>query len=227
MDYGFRLMELYDLSGESFLHFLFFLQFHPPSATSPSFFALNSPVTGHTTGSGFISNNSFPISSIPTGDHRTIIKMQKSLVNYDSSTDPSPSSSSQFHSLITTHSLLSSSIDSSSSFQSSSPTRCLGLNLLVKAIHQVTAGSVVGVPYIQKRIITRRRRPLQFNNLILATTQLLSKSESRSRSKPKSKARRQRRVNMTMPSKYRDSVLQPLTPKRRSERSQSVNVTGE
>ncbi|KAI3816895.1 hypothetical protein L1987_10680 [Smallanthus sonchifolius] len=154
--------------------------------------------------------------------------MQKSLVNYDPSPSSS-SSSSKFHSLITTHSLLSSSIDSSSSFQSSSPTRCLGLNLLVKAIHQVTAGSVVGVPYIQKRIITRRRRPLQFNNLILATTQLLSKSESRSRSrsKPKSKARRQRRVNMTMPSKYRDSVLQPLTPKRRSERSPSVKVTGE
>ncbi|KAK9064004.1 hypothetical protein SSX86_017876 [Deinandra increscens subsp. villosa] len=169
--------------------------------------------------------------------------MQKSLLNYNSTIDPSSSSSSsssQFHSLITTHSLLTSSIDSSSSsFQSSSsPTRCFGLNLLVKAIHHVTAGSVVGVPYIQKRIVTRRRRPLQFNNLILATTELLSQSESRSKPnlklKPKSKSKskpkankRQRRVHMAMPSKYRDSVLQPLVPKRRSERSPAVKITGE
>ncbi|KAL8218351.1 hypothetical protein R6Q57_021724 [Mikania cordata] len=161
----------------------------------------------------------------------SITKMQEPLINYDSSSNPSSSSSSstsQFHSLITTHSLLSSSIDSSSSFQSSSPTRCFGLNLLVKAIHQVTAGSVVGVPYIQKRIVTRRRRPLQFNNLILTTTQLLSKSRSKPKSKSnlksrsKSEAERQRRVHIAMPLKYRDSVLQPLTPKRRSERTSSV-----
>ncbi|KAL3632753.1 hypothetical protein CASFOL_025737 [Castilleja foliolosa] len=36
--------------------------------------------------------------------------------------------------------------------------RCHGLDLLVKAIHQVTAGSVVGVPYIQRRVTIRRRR---------------------------------------------------------------------
>ncbi|KAK1416526.1 hypothetical protein QVD17_32317 [Tagetes erecta] len=162
--------------------------------------------------------------------------MLKSSVNYNSSSS-SPSSStstSQLHSMITTHSLISpssSSIDSSSSYQSSSPTRCIGLNLLVKAIHQITAGSIIGVPYIQKRIIIRRRKPLHFNNLILTTSQLLSKSKSiqkpksksKSKSKLKSKANRQRRVNMTMPLKYRDSVLQPLTPNRRSERL----ITGE
>ncbi|KAL7589206.1 hypothetical protein Lser_V15G36558 [Lactuca serriola] len=162
--------------------------------------------------------------------------MQKSSHNYPYSSNPSSSSSSsssssnsqsQSHSSITTHSLLASSIDSSS-FQSPSPSRCFGLNLLVKAIHQVTAGSVVGVPYIQRRIVIRRRRPLQFNNLLLTTTELLSKSGSRSRSKlkPKPKAKRQRRVNMTMPSKYRDSVLQPLTPKRRMETSSAVKITG-
>ncbi|CAI9273252.1 unnamed protein product [Lactuca saligna] len=155
--------------------------------------------------------------------------MQRSSTNNPSYSSSSPSSSpnSPSHSSITVHSHVASSTDSSSSFQSSfpssSPSRCFGLNLLVKAIHQVTAGSVVGVPYIQRRILTRRRRPIQFNNLILTTTDLLSKS----RSKSKPKAKRQRRVNMTMPSKYRDSVLQPLTPKRRSERSSAVKIIGE
>lgn len=158
--------------------------------------------------------------------------MQKSSHNYPSSSNPSSSSSStsqsQSHSSITTHSLIASSIDSSP-FQSPSPSRCFGLNLLVKAIHQVTAGSVVGVPYIQRRIVIRRRRPLQFNNLILTTTELLSKSGSTSmpKSKSKSKAKRQRRVNMTMPSKYRDSILQPLTPKGGPERSSLVKIIGQ
>ncbi|KAI3520291.1 hypothetical protein L1887_09620 [Cichorium endivia] len=156
--------------------------------------------------------------------------MQRSSTNCPSASSPSTPNSPS-HSSITVHSLVASSTDSSSSFQSSfpssSPSRCFGLNLLVKAIHQVTAGSVVGVPYIQRRILTRRRRPIQFNNLILTTTDLLSKSGSKSISKSKPKAKRQRRVNMTMPSKYRDSVLQPLTPKRRSERSSSVKIIGE
>lgn len=152
--------------------------------------------------------------------------MQKPSINHTSSTNQSSSSSS-----ITTHSLISSSsssIDSSSSFQSQShnPSRCFGLNLLVKAIHQVTAGSVIGVPYIQRRIVIRRRRPLNFENLILTTTQLLSESKPKSKSL-KLKAKRKQRVNVTMPLKYRDSVIQPLTPIRRSERSKSIKITGE
>ncbi|KAJ0545848.1 hypothetical protein HanRHA438_Chr08g0339301 [Helianthus annuus] len=127
--------------------------------------------------------------------------MWKPLITYNSSTD---SSSSQFNSFITTTPSLSTS---------SSPfTRCTGLNLLVKAIHQITAGSVIGVPYFQKRIITRRRRPLHFANLILTTT-----SRSSPKPKPKSKGKRQRRsrVNTSM----------PLIRKRRSERS--VLIAGE
>ena len=172
----------------------------------------------------------FPL-KITDSSMKSHTKMQKSSLNYASSANPpsssSSSSTSPSNSSITTHSLLTSSIDSSSPFQSSSPSRCFGLNMLVKAIHQVTAGSVVGVPYFQRRILTRRRRPLQFDNLILTTTQLLSKSGSRSNSKSKSIAKRQRRVNVTMPSKYRDSVLQPLTPKLRPVRSSSVKITAE
>ncbi|EPS67910.1 hypothetical protein M569_06867, partial [Genlisea aurea] len=53
-----------------------------------------------------------------------------------------------------------SSSDSSSvtvSFASSeenSSRRCRGLDLLVRAIYQVTTGSVIGVPYIQRRVKT-------------------------------------------------------------------------
>ncbi|KAJ0841641.1 hypothetical protein HanPSC8_Chr14g0632741 [Helianthus annuus] len=155
--------------------------------------------------------------------------MQTSSLNHPSSSSSSSSPNSPSHSSITLHSLLASSTDSSSSYpssSSSSPSRCFGLNLLVKAIHQVTAGSVVGVPYIQRRILTRRRRPTHFNNLII-TTQSKPKPKSKSKSKSKVESRRQRRVNVTMPSKFRDSVLQPLTPKRRSERSAAIKIIGE
>ncbi|GER50520.1 delta(3 5) delta(2 4)-dienoyl-CoA isomerase 1 [Striga asiatica] len=41
--------------------------------------------------------------------------------------------------------------------------RCHGLDLLEKAIHQVDAGSGVGVPYIQHRVTIRRRRRLRWD----------------------------------------------------------------
>ncbi|KAL3632222.1 hypothetical protein CASFOL_025206 [Castilleja foliolosa] len=82
-----------------------------------------------------------------------------------SSSSPSSSSSSSYHSSITApHSLASSEKPSnycpspSLMAMMGSSHRCHGLDLLVKAIHQVTEGSVVGVPYIQRRITIRRRR---------------------------------------------------------------------
>ncbi|KAL7126316.1 hypothetical protein ABFS83_14G178100 [Erythranthe nasuta] len=81
---------------------------------------------------------------------------------------PSPSSSSSSSSnsssITAAHSLASSQDSSSHSSPFSilataaATHRCHGLDLLVKAIHQVTAGSVVGVPYIQRRVTIRRRR---------------------------------------------------------------------
>ncbi|KAK1409756.1 hypothetical protein QVD17_36285 [Tagetes erecta] len=166
---------------------------------------------------------------------QTQTQSPSSINHTPSSSSSSSSPNSPPHSSLTLHSHLASSTNSSSSlqssssfqfqFQSPSPSRCIGLNLLVKAIHQVTAGSVVGVPYIQRRIVTRRRRPIHFNNLIISTT-IDSRSKSKSKSKLKMKTVRQRRANVTMPSKYRDSVLQPLTPKRRSERSSSIKIIG-
>ncbi|XP_047939731.1 uncharacterized protein LOC125187225 isoform X2 [Salvia hispanica] len=67
-------------------------------------------------------------------------------------------SSSSSSSITAAHSFASSQ-DSSNSCQSHPVLpRCRGLDLLVKAIHQVDAGSVVGVPYIQRRVSIRRRR---------------------------------------------------------------------
>ncbi|GER33668.1 FAD/NAD(P)-binding oxidoreductase family protein [Striga asiatica] len=70
------------------------------------------------------------------------------------------SSSSSLHSSSITAANFSSSSQSSSDFTpahpftvagGSSAHRCRGFDLLVKAIHQVDAGSAVGVPYIQRR----------------------------------------------------------------------------
>ncbi|CAI9097363.1 OLC1v1033765C1 [Oldenlandia corymbosa var. corymbosa] len=95
---------------------------------------------------------------------------------------PPSSSSASSSSSITVNSLLASSIDSSSSSSADPPylsstsatseKRCQGLDLLVKAIHLVTAGSVVGVPYIQRRVVQRRRRALKFNGFGFVVTQL-------------------------------------------------------
>ncbi|CAA2983261.1 Hypothetical predicted protein [Olea europaea subsp. europaea] len=98
-----------------------------------------------------------------------------------SSSPPSYSSSS-----ITMNSSVSSQ-DSSSSCPFSSTSivtrRCHGLDLLVKAIHQVTAGSVVGYPYIQRRVtIRRRRRELKFDGFTIAE---LLKEERESNEKKK------------------------------------------
>ncbi|CAH9086988.1 unnamed protein product [Cuscuta europaea] len=111
---------------------------------------------------------------------------------------------------ITTNSLASST-DSSSSAPipyPSIPSRCRGLDLLVKAIHQVTAGSAVGFPYIQKRVIRRRRRAVCFDKLCIMIADPKSSLLGRDR-------RKRRRAIASLPSKYQDSVLQSWRPKSR------------
>ncbi|CAI9770421.1 unnamed protein product [Fraxinus pennsylvanica] len=101
-------------------------------------------------------------------------KSSASSVSFSSlCSSPAASSSPPYSgSSITINSSVSSQ-DSSSScpFPSTSMAtrRCHGLDLLVKAIHQVTAGSVVGYPYIQRRVmIRRRRRELKFDGFTIA-----------------------------------------------------------
>ncbi|OIT07496.1 hypothetical protein A4A49_15412 [Nicotiana attenuata] len=133
-----------------------------------------------------------------------------------SSLSSSSSSSSYSFSSLTNNSLASST-DSSSSAPSTSTcttTRCQGLDLLVKAIHLVTAGSVVGVPYIQKRVITRRRRRIfSFDSLFIAEI------KCKGSELPKRQQRKQRLKSV--PTKYQDSVLiQSSKPKPKSKRLQ-------
>ncbi|KAK4427673.1 hypothetical protein Salat_1536300 [Sesamum alatum] len=146
-----------------------------------------------------------------------------SLSSPSSSSSSSPSSSSS--SITAAHSSLASSQDSSNSHPFSllatTAHRCHGLDLLVKAIHQVTAGSVIGVPYIQRRVQIRRRRrrrALEFDSCIFAELFEQKKGQQNEKKlngiKKKQKGKnstakgRQRRV-MGLPSKLQDSVLQP------------------
>lgn len=95
----------------------------------------------------------------------------------------------------------------------------------------MTAGSVVGVPYIQRRVVRRRRRrrALEFNALILNQFLVFEKGESqvelkkRGSTKARSMSKRQKR-GMPLPSKYQDSVLHPLKPKSRRHRSTEIDA---
>ncbi|KAG5539328.1 hypothetical protein RHGRI_019780 [Rhododendron griersonianum] len=116
-----------------------------------------------------------------------------------------------------------SSTDSSQSSHtpsSSSSTRCEGLDLLVKAIHHVaTGGSIVGVPYIQRRSVIRRRRRsnyLRFTQLFVTDGVGIEEREKGEGSGSEPKLKKQRRRVMALPSKYHDSVLQPWRLRSRS-----------
>ncbi|KAK9691732.1 hypothetical protein RND81_09G215400 [Saponaria officinalis] len=107
---------------------------------------------------------------------------------------PHSSSSSSSLSPVSSPSSSSSSTSSSSSFSPSR--RCEGLDLLVKAVYHV-AGSVVGVPYIQRRVIRRRKPALRFDNLVIPPEMDCSSNAElvvvEKRSKYKHKCRRKRR----------------------------------
>ncbi|KAL3537804.1 hypothetical protein ACH5RR_001170 [Cinchona calisaya] len=151
---------------------------------------------------------------------------------YSSSPSLAPSNSS---SSITTNSLASSTDSSSttpSNFYPFSSTlnaskRCQGLDLLVKAIHLVTAGSVVGVPYIQRRVVRRRRASLKFNGLILSRFDLINEQSEQEQmkkqiqSKTRSVSKRQSRA-MAFPSESENSVVQSWSPKIRRRRSSKI-----
>nr|GMD03808.1 uncharacterized protein LOC109182327 [Ipomoea batatas] len=138
---------------------------------------------------------------------------------------PNSPSSSFSSSSLTTNSLASSTDSSSSApfhfpSSSSSPARCRGLDLLVKAIHQVTVGSAVGFPYIQKRVVRRRRRALCFDKLSITQVKIGKPTSS-----ALGKESQRRRRSMAVPSKYQDSVLQSWRPKTaRSVKSENEEI---
>ncbi|KAI3448711.1 hypothetical protein Pfo_005376, partial [Paulownia fortunei] len=130
----------------------------------------------------------------------------------------SSSSSSSYSSSITAAHSLASSQDSSNSCPFSllamASHRCHGLDLLVKAIHQVTAGSVVGVPYIQRRVTIRRRRRrrvLEFD--AFKFDELPKRKKERIAKKvndiDNNKKKKKGQNLMGLASRIQDSVLQP------------------
>lgn len=133
--------------------------------------------------------------------------------NSSASCSSSPLSSISYSSSIAaaaTH-LSSSSTDSSSSYYPTSSnlaTKCQGLNLLVKAIHLVTAGSVVGVPYIQRRIVRRRRRISEIDRLFMSQlTSFHQESENTGNVKTRSMMRRQKKPDSLLPSLNRHAGI--------------------
>ncbi|KAF7137302.1 hypothetical protein RHSIM_Rhsim07G0074400 [Rhododendron simsii] len=133
-----------------------------------------------------------------------------------------PSSSSSPSSPPSSTITATSSTDSSQSSHtpSSSSTRCEGLDLLVKAIHHVaTGGSIVGVPYIQRRSVIRRRRRsnyLRFTQLFVTDGVGIEEIKKGKGSGSEPKLKKQRRRVMALPSKYHDSVLEPWRLRSRS-----------
>lgn len=143
--------------------------------------------------------------------------------SYSSHSQSSASSSSSDPPSILPHSFDSSENPSSpSSSCHNSTARCEGLDLLVMAVHYL-AGSIVGVPFAQKRVVRRRKRAVKFNNLIISGVFCGKEDEKREcKEDPNfgfdSKPTREKRV-MALPSKYRDSVLQPW---KRRNRNRSI-----
>ncbi|KAK9140228.1 hypothetical protein Scep_009909 [Stephania cephalantha] len=131
----------------------------------------------------------------------------------------SNSTSGQFtQSTLSFASCSSNSLNSSvcSSFSIRYDTRYDGLDLLVKAVLHLS-GSVLCVPFTQKRVIRRRKRAFRFPTFMAeefeqSGGERIVKDEGITSI---SKSKRRRR-GMAVPSKFQDSVMQPW--KRRSRR---------
>lgn len=86
----------------------------------------------------------------------------------------------------------------------------------------------MGVPYIQRRVVRRRKAALKFNGLILSRFQGLNEgseqeeTKQQMRSKTRSMSKRQSRA-MEFPPKYQDSVIQPWRPRTRRQRSSKID----
>ncbi|GMG99598.1 hypothetical protein Nepgr_001438 [Nepenthes gracilis] len=149
------------------------------------------------------------------------MRIRTSATNSVSACSSSSSSSClcSSNSTISNLSLASSSNSSSSYFpksSNSSSVRCEGIDLLIKAVYYV-AGSAVGVPYIQRRVIRRRKRALTFSHLMVCELFKTAKGEEEDKEQEKrkinsednddSKLKKRRRRAMALPIRYQDSVL--------------------
>ncbi|KAL6006867.1 hypothetical protein ACLOJK_032363 [Asimina triloba] len=133
----------------------------------------------------------------------------------------------------------SSSSSTPSSLNSSSAlndkhARCQGLDLLVEAVSHLAGPVVFGsVAFTRKKVIRRGKRALRFKTAAPKESGKGEKEKKKKKKKKKNKEAgiglnseqfRQKRL-MSLPSKYRDSVLLPLKRKSR-QRANSPPATG-
>lgn len=142
-------------------------------------------------------------------------------ISQSSSSSSSSSYASYSSSITASHSLASSQDSSNScpfSLLATASHRCHGLDLLVKAIHLVTAGSVVGVPYIQRRVTIRRRRrsgALEFDRFLFdefpkrKRESVAKKVNVKCTNNSKNKKTKKGKNFVAAPPRVQDSVLQP------------------
>ncbi|KAL5702049.1 hypothetical protein ACHQM5_027317 [Ranunculus cassubicifolius] len=117
-----------------------------------------------------------------------------------------------------------SSSSNSSSTSIDSMTRCEGLDLLVKAVVHV-AGSLLVVPFTQRRVIRRRKRALRFTTFEFIKKEQEEEEEDYDDKdedfEVNLKGNNKRKREKGLPLKYNDSVLQPWK-KRSSRRPRST-----
>ncbi|KAL8166652.1 hypothetical protein V2J09_008151 [Rumex salicifolius] len=130
----------------------------------------------------------------------------------------SHSSSSSVTSSSSSSSSSSCCFSSSGSSNSAPSARCEGLDLLVKAIYCVASGSTVAVPYIQRRVIRRRKPAIRFSQLIITESKKRGEAESKNGEIELNfeglRRMKTRRAKLALPSKYNDSVLHEWKPPR-------------
>ncbi|KAF5183732.1 hypothetical protein FRX31_026680 [Thalictrum thalictroides] len=123
----------------------------------------------------------------------------------------------------TTHSFSSST--SNASFSTDYITRCEGLDLLIKAVLHV-AGSVLVVPFTQRRVIRRRKRACKFTKI-----EFIKKPQEDEQNEEEEDEEidvilndNKRKREMSFP-KYHDSVIQPWKRCTRRRTSLKINRT--
>ncbi|KAF9619120.1 hypothetical protein IFM89_005134 [Coptis chinensis] len=111
--------------------------------------------------------------------------------------------------------------------------RCEGLDLLVKAAIHVTGEFFLCIPFVQRRVIRRRKRALRFDNFSRNETSKNVEEEGKKMKKKKEGGEmklilspmKRKRVK-GLPSKYNDSVLQSWKRRtnRRKPKSSRINA---
>ncbi|KAF5181174.1 hypothetical protein FRX31_029239 [Thalictrum thalictroides] len=153
------------------------------------------------------------------------MRIQASSITSSSSIPFSSYSSISTHAFVSSNNNLSTSQSNSLSLIDNK-TRCEGLDLLVKAAIHVTGEFFSCIPFVQRKVIRRRKRSSRFNSY--SGDEFIKKEVEKKTKKERaieliSSPKKRKRV-MGLPSKYSDSVLQSW--KRKTRLRKSVEIDG-